>query len=70
MFIEMLENGTGRQEMLAITGRILIMVDEKMDFLLTNNSLNESENVKTCELFTLSFILHARLSALIKAHSA
>ena len=70
MFIEMLENGTGRQEMLSITGRIFIMVDEKMDLLLTNNSLNESENVKTCELFTLSCMLHARLSALIKAHSA
>ena len=42
----MLENGTGGEQMIAIAGRILLMVDEKTDFLVTDDSLSEEEKHK------------------------
>ena len=66
----MLENGTGTPEMLAHAGRILVMIDDKMDFLLVNESLTERESIKTCDFLTFSCTLHARYSKLLQDHRA
>ena len=58
----MLENGTGGQEMIAIAGRISIWVDEKTDFLVTNETLSAVERRKTYKFLTSACKLHARLT--------
>ena len=58
----MLENGTGGQEMIAIAGRILNMIDEKMDFLVTDETLSAAERRKTYIFLMSACKLHVRLS--------
>ena len=61
-YIKMLENGTGGQEMIAIAGRILNMIDEKMDFLVTDETLSAAERRQTYTFLMSACKLHARLS--------
>ena len=61
-YISMLEKGTGGQEMIAIAGRALIWVDDKMDFLLTDETLSAAERRKTYTFLTSACKLHAKLT--------
>ena len=61
----MLENVNAGQEMLAMAGGILQMVNDKTDFLVKDETLSVEEKRKLCKFLTSACKLHAKFSELL-----